>query len=216
MNSVSHLHEDQLSAHERGYVQHLKTVTYAQLEAETRDAKKDLAAKVKTMISTVRDQYDALLYYNSAEHGVVITRLDAFPVAMRRSRTRKSSTRSRSGSSSRSSSRSSSSSDSTLRKFRATYEGAVGIRKRAEHRWIAALKRYFILVSFRDRDMARNMYKRELLDISDDIYRALRVWATNRHLTGRANIADRQRDYDDALMREEQKMAALRSWVDAV
>jgi hypothetical protein len=60
------------------------------------------------------------------------------------------------------------------------------------------------------------MYKRELLDISDDIHRALRIWATNRHIAGRANIADRQRDYDDALMREEQKMAALRSWVDAM
>ena len=199
----SWLNEERLTAHERDYMHRLQSVTYAQLEEEMREAKAAVDATAKVLASTIHDQYNAFLYYNSAEHGVVIVRPNAFPVAMRRSKT----LRRRSSSGSRRSS-----SHSVLRKFRSAYEGAVGIRNRAEHHWFDALKRYFILMSFRSLSMAKNMYNREVLNLADYTLGALNDWADQRVLTGRPNIEDRRRNYDDALDREDRRLAEIRHW----
>jgi len=231
---VSPLNEARLTPEERDYVQRLKSVTYAQLEEETREAKADVAKLSKELARALRDQYAAFMYYNSAEHGVVIARPNAFPIAMRRSKTvrrrRSSGSRSRSGSASRSRSAGGgagggsasraasrrSSSQSVLRKFKAKYDGAVGIRNNAEQRYVTALKRYFILMSFRDLSMAKNMYRREMSDLSDNLLAALEEWADQRVLTGRANIVDRRRNYDDALDREDTRFEEIRQWAEGM
>lgn len=216
---MSPLNEARLTPEERDYVQRLKLVTYAQLEEETREAKADVAKLSKELARALRDQYNAFMYYNSAEHDVLLRRPEAFPIAMRRSKTVRRRRSSGSGSASRSASRSRSrrsSSQSVLRKFKAKYDGAVGIRNRVEERYVTALKRYFILMSFRDLSMAKNMYRREMTDLSDNLLAALEEWADQRVLTGRANIVDRRRNYDDALDREDRRFEEIRQWAEGM
>jgi len=239
---ASPLNEARLTPEERDYVQRLKLVTYAQLEEETREAKADVAKLSKDLALALRDQYNAFMYYNSAEHGVLLRRTEAFPIAMRRSKTvkRRSSSGSKSGSGSGSKSRSASasrgaggagggggggggggasrrsSSQSILRKLKAKYDGAVGVRNNTEQRYVTALKRYFILMSFRDLSMAKNMYRREMSGLSDNLLAALEEWADQRVLTGRANIVDRRRNYDDALDREDRRFEEIRHWAEGM
>jgi len=205
------MNEALLTADERDYVHRLKSVTYAQLEEETREAKADVAKYSKDLIRTVRDQYDAFMYYNSAEHGVLLKRANAFPIAMRRSKTMRRRSSSGVGAGSRRSS-----SHSILRKFKAKYDGAVGIRNNAEQWYVTALKRYFILLSFRDLGMAKNMYRRAMLDLSDNILEVIEDWADQRKLNGRTNIVDRRRNYDNAVDSERRRFEEIRQWAEAM
>ena len=64
--------------------------------------------------------------------------------------------------------------------------------------------------------MAKNMYRREMTDLSDYLLAALEEWADQRVLTGRANIVDRRRNYDDALDREDRRFEEIRQWAEGM
>jgi hypothetical protein len=52
--------------------------------------------------------------------------------------------------------------------------------------------------------------------LSDNLLAALEEWADQRVLTGRANIVDRRRNYDDALDREDTRFEEIRQWAEGM